>query len=64
MPEYLTIDQVAERYHTTRSALYQQRLTGLAPGNLGVLVGKRLIWRASDLEAWFDSRLADAGAVR
>lgn len=54
MPEYLTIGEVAQRLHTSPGALYTQRHRGEAPGALAVKVGKKLLWRESDLEEWFD----------
>jgi predicted DNA-binding transcriptional regulator AlpA len=53
---YLGIDEVAARYPgQTPNSLYTQRHRGEAPGALGVKVGRRILWRESDLEAWFDS---------
>ena len=57
--EYLNVEGVADRYPgQTPWALYAQRKRGEAPGALGVKVGRRLLWRTSDLEAWFDEQLA------
>lgn len=57
-PLYLTISEVADRLRTSRQALYQQHYRRQAPGALGVKVGRRILWRVSDLEAWFDKQAA------
>jgi hypothetical protein len=54
MPEYLTIDEVAERFRTSPGALYTQRHRGESPGALAVKVGSKLLWNVEDLEQWFD----------
>ena len=51
---YLTAREVAEQYRLTVSALYTQRHRREAPGSLGVKVGRKLLWRQSELDAWFD----------
>ena len=53
-PVYLTAREVAEQYRLTVSALYTQRHRREAPGSLGVKVGRKLLWRQSELDAWFD----------
>ncbi len=58
--QYLTIAEVAARLRTTKSAIYTQHHRGQAPGALGVKVGRRLLWNAADLDAWFHRRAAAA----
>lgn len=53
-PIYLTAEEVASMYRLTVSALYTQRHRGEAPGSLGAKVGRKLLWRQSELDAWFD----------
>ena len=60
--EYLGIGDVAELYGTTRSALYTQKYRNEAPGALCVRVGKRLVWRRADLEAWWEKQRREAEA--
>jgi len=60
--EFLTIGEVADRLRTTRQALYTQHHRGMAPGALGVKVGRRILWRVSDLESWYDKQAAEAAA--
>jgi predicted DNA-binding transcriptional regulator AlpA len=54
MERLLTVEEVAELLRTTRSALYSSRHRKEAPGFLGIKVGRRLLWRPSDLEHWLD----------
>ena len=58
MPEYLLAAEVAELYRTTAGALHSQRHRGEAPGSLGVMVGARILWKISDLDAWFADQQA------
>ena len=53
--EYLTLDELCELYRLTPKTVYQQRWRRHAPGSLGVNVGRKLLFRRRDLEAWFDS---------
>jgi predicted DNA-binding transcriptional regulator AlpA len=46
------IDEVAHYLNTTNSALYSQRHRGENPGALAIRVGRRLVWRPADIEAW------------
>ncbi|MBA2724978.1 MAG: helix-turn-helix domain-containing protein [Actinobacteria bacterium] len=54
--EYLGIAEVAILFGTSPSALYSQRHRGEAPGSLCVKVGKKLMWKKAELEAWFDQQ--------
>lgn len=62
-PTYLDIDKVARRYSSSANALYSQRHRGSNPGALAVRVGKKLLWRESDLETWWEQTRSagDAG---
>lgn len=55
--EYLDIDQLVVLVGRTPSAVYSERYRGQGLGSLGVRVGRRLVWRRSDIEAWFDEQL-------
>ena len=59
MPELLTIDEAAEYLRLTKSALYTQRHRSEFPGALGVKVGRRIVYRRSDLEGYIDEQVAD-----
>ena len=61
---YLDSRAVADRYHTSPAALYTQRHRGDAPGSLAVTVGRRLLWREQDLDAWFDEQVAREASAR
>ncbi|MGI8515374.1 MAG: helix-turn-helix transcriptional regulator [Acidimicrobiia bacterium] len=60
--DYLGIAEVSILFQTSPSALYSQKHRGEAPGNLAVKVGKKLMWRRTDLEAWFDQQRQTADA--
>ena len=53
---FFPIEQVAKRYHSSPTAIYSQRHRGEAPGALAIKVGKRLLWKLEDLEAWEESQ--------
>lgn len=54
LERFLTVEEVADLLRTTPSALYSSRHRSEAPGALAVQVGRRLLWRPSDLEMWLD----------
>jgi len=55
--DFLTIDEVHQLLGLSHSAIYTQRKRGEAPGSLGVKVGRRIMWRRSDLETWWDNQV-------
>lgn len=59
MPELLTIAEAAQYLRLTPSALYSQRHRREAPGALGVKVGRKIVYRRTDLEAFLDSRIEE-----
>lgn len=62
-PEFLAVQEVAALFHCSTSALYTQRHRGEAPGALAVKVGRKLLFRRSDLDAWWNqSRTGGSGA--
>jgi hypothetical protein len=66
MPEdlkYLTVVEAATMLRTSTTALISQRYRGSAPGSLGVRVDKRLLFRLSDLDRWFDEQHQQSEAV-
>lgn len=56
-PEFLTIGEVASLLRTTPAALYAARHRGQKPGSLGVQVGRKIVWRRSDIDAWWNAEL-------
>lgn len=63
MPEpLLTLKEAADYLRLTPSALYGQRHRGEKPGALGIRVGRKVLYRPSDIESFLDERLAEAFA--
>ena len=54
--EYLTVEEVADLFRVSISALYTQRYRSEPPGVLGVKVGRRLLWKRSELDVWWTSQ--------
>ncbi len=54
--EWLTTRQVAERYRTAESTIRYWRHGGYGP--MGVRIGRRVLYRRSDVEAWEQGRMA------
>lgn len=52
-PELLTLEELACLLRTSVDAMYQIRRRGGGPR--AVLLGRRLLFRVSDVEAWLDS---------
>lgn len=50
---FLDTETVCAALHTTPAAIYRQRARGQEPATLAIKAGRRLLWRESDLEAWF-----------
>lgn len=59
--QLLTTADLARRWQTSEQAVYAARHRGDCP--MAVRVGKRLLWRIRDVEAWEEARL-DAGGGR
>ena len=57
------VEDVAQWARTTVPALYAQRQRGEAPGALAVKIGRRLLWRPEDLEAWLERQAAGSRGV-
>jgi hypothetical protein len=61
MPEHLlTLKEAAEFLRLTPGALYTQRYRGEKPGVLGVRIGRKILYRLSDIDRYLDERLAEA----
>lgn len=54
----MTIEQLAECLHTTAGAVYTMRSCGKGPRS--IRVGRRVLFRASDVEAWLSEHTTDA----
>lgn len=55
--EFLGVGEVADLLGQSPSAIYAARHRGQVPAALGVLVGRRIVWRRSDIDRWFDSNV-------
>lgn len=62
--ELLTVSEAAEYLRLTPGALYTQRHRGEKPGALGIKVGRKVLYRRTDLERFFDELLEDQMARR
>lgn len=55
--EFLEILDVIDLFPwLSASAIYAQRHRGVGLGSLAVRCGRRLVWRRSDIDAWFDGQ--------
>ncbi len=59
----LTVQETAEYLRLTPSALYMQRHRGEKPGALGIRVGRKLLFRSSDIDRFLEERLQEAEAA-
>lgn len=53
----LTLKETAEYLRLTPGALYTQRYRGEKPGALGIRVGRKILYRPSDIDRFLDERL-------
>lgn len=56
----LTIKEAAEYLRLTPGALYTQRYRGVKPGALGIRIGRKILFRPSDIDRFLDERLEEA----
>jgi hypothetical protein len=63
MERLLTIEETAEYLRLTPGALYTQRYRREKPGALGVRIGRRILYRPSDIDRFLDEKL-NAAAVK
>jgi hypothetical protein len=60
MPEpLLTLKEAADYLRLTPAALYTQRHRGDKPGALGIRVGRKILYRPSDINRYLDEQLAE-----
>ena len=60
----LTLSEAADYLRLSASALYTQRYRGEKPGALGIKVGRKLLFRPSDIERFLDEQVALEAAAR
>jgi hypothetical protein len=60
MPErLLTVNEIAEYLRLTPGALYTQRYRGEKPGALGIRVGKKILYRPSDIDRFLEEKVGE-----
>jgi len=62
MDRLLTIEETAEYLRLTPGALYTQRYRREKPGALGVRIGRRILYRPSDIDRFLDEKQNEAAA--
>lgn len=62
-PEFLTVEELAELLRRTPSAIYTARSRGIEPASLGVAVGRKILWRRADIDAWFEREKQQAAVA-
>ena len=55
----LTIPEAADYLRLTPGALYTQRHRGEEPGVLGIRVGKKILFRTSDIDRFLEDRIGE-----
>jgi hypothetical protein len=60
MERLLTLEETAEYLRLTPGALYTQRYRGERPGALGIRVGRKVLYRPSDINRFLEERLNEA----
>jgi hypothetical protein len=60
MERLLTLEETAEYLRLTPRALYNQRYRGEEPGALGIRVGRRILYRPSDIDHFLVRRLTES----
>ncbi len=64
MPErLLTLKETADYLRLTPGALYSQRYRGEKPGALGIRIGRKILYRPTDIDRFLDERLAETYAA-
>lgn len=59
-PNFLTAEEVCEALRISKSSLYSLRHRGVEPASFGIRVGRKLLWRASDIDQWWSRQVAEA----
>jgi hypothetical protein len=63
MERLLTLEKTAEYLRLTPGALYTQRHRREKPGALGIRVGRRILYRPSDIDRFLNERPNEADLV-
>ena len=59
----LTLKEAADYLRLTPGALYSQRYRGDKPGALGIRIGRKILYRPTDIDRFLDKRLAETYAA-
>lgn len=57
--QLLTVQETADYLRLTPGALYTQRYRGEKPGALGIRVGRKILFRPSDIDRFLDERIQE-----
>jgi hypothetical protein len=64
LEQLLTLRETAEYLRLTPGALYTQRYRREKPGALGIRVGRKILYRPSDIDRFLEERLSDLDSDR
>lgn len=64
LEQLLTLRETAEYLRLTPGALYTQRYRREKPGALGIRVGRKILYRPSDIDRFLEERLSDFDSDR
>ena len=62
-PLLLSISQLAEMLQMSVSGIHVQRHRGQEPGALGFMIGRKVYYRFSEIEAFLDQKSVEAAAL-
>jgi predicted DNA-binding transcriptional regulator AlpA len=51
--EFLGVEELSALLGQSPSAIYAARHRGQRPAALGIRVGRRIVWRRTDVDRWF-----------
>ena len=57
--QLLTLEETAEYLRLTPGALYTQRYRREEPGALGIRVGRKVLFRPSDIDRFLDEKISE-----
>lgn len=62
-PRLFSIAQLAEMLNMSVSGIHVQRHRGQLPGALGFMIGRKVYYRQTEVEAFLDQKSAEAAAL-
>lgn len=63
-PELLTHEELAALLRSTPNSGYAARVRGIEPWSLGFKVGRKVLYRSDEIDAWLDERAREAQEAR